>query len=64
MEFYKFIVANFEILLFGYFMNGKVPKKAAILDSGHKLAKKQNFRLYLPRSCKRIFKPLAYLYKP
>ena len=45
MEFYKFIVANFEILLFGYFMNGKVPKKAAILDSGHKLAKKQNFRL-------------------
>ena len=48
MEFYKFDVAILKSLLFGYFMLGKLPKMAAILDfwhvSSHEMAKKQNFQ--------------------
>lgn len=39
MEFYKFDVAILNIMLFGYFMAGKLRKKG-----GHKMAKKQNFQ--------------------
>ena len=32
MELYKLNIAILKILLFGHFMGGKIPKKAAILD--------------------------------